>query len=143
METLEALKKLKLEYERLRDQYFLTRSDLHYMQFQQGFKEYRSFIDRHNIAPSEIEKVIAVDFKESPVSKASPPPPPRALESERKVLEFMGMQEDFIAVDDMTSFVPLSISEIRRYLYRLHGQGLVEYHYERGCHLWRKKSVHD
>lgn len=143
METLEALKKLKLEYERLRDQYLLTGNPRYYVEFQQVFKEYRSLIDSHNIAPSEIEKVLAVDFKESPVSKASKPPHPRAVESERKVLEFMEAREGFISANDMTPSIPLSVSQIRRYLYRLHEKGLLEQVHHNGVCVWRRKNVYD
>ena len=153
METLEALKKLKLEYERLRDQYFLTRSDLHYMQFQQGFKEYRSFIDRHNIAPSEIESLMLMDLQECikvvrEIKEDTIPPKPsmrriRAIDSQQKVLDFMSTRESFLPIEEISSHSFLSISQTRRYLYQLHDRGLVERRYE-GCRqLWRRKNVHD
>ena len=153
METLEALKKLKLEYERLRDQYFLTRSDLHYMQFQQGFKEYRSFIDSHKIAPSEIESLMLMDLQECikvvrEIKEDPVPPKPsmqriRAIGSQQKVLDCMSKRESFLPIEEISSHALLSISQTRRYLYQLHDRGLVERRYE-GCRqLWRRKSLHD
>jgi hypothetical protein len=153
LETLEALKKLKLEYERLRDQYFLTRSDLHYMQFQQGFKEYRSFIDRHNISPSEIESLMLMDLQECikvvrEIKEDTVPPKPsmrriRAIGSEQKVLDFMSTRESFLPIEEISSHALLIISQTRRYLYQLHDRGHVERRYE-GCRqLWRRKNVYD
>ena len=48
------LKKLKLEYEQLRDQYLQTHNPQHYVLYQKAFRSYISYIDRHNISSRRI-----------------------------------------------------------------------------------------
>ena len=54
LDFIDDLKELKLEYERLRDQYLQTRNPQHYILYQKAFRDYRSYVDRHNISSRRI-----------------------------------------------------------------------------------------
>jgi Bacterial regulatory protein, arsR family len=148
LETLEQLKKLREEYERLRDQSFLTGKPEHFMRLQQVFRDYRSFIDQHNIPPGEIESIISVDLRENQQGRVaredhfSQKPPlqrAQAVESGQKILDFVRKRDGFMTIRDIASHIPLSVCQIRRHLWRLHEKGLIEQH---GRYLWSKKRNH-
>jgi hypothetical protein len=147
---LEQFKIIKQKYESLRDQYFMTRKLHHFMQFQQAFKEYCSFIDRHNIAPSEIERFVLTDVEEckkivKKVKEDAIPLKPsvrqiQSLSSQQKILDCLGTREGFFTLAEIHSLSLVNISQARRYLYQLHGRGLVDLSYD-GCRqLWKKKE---
>lgn len=68
-------------------------------------------------------------------------PHPRAIASQKKIMDFLGMQEDFINLRDITPHISLKIAQIRRHLYRLHEQGLIEAQQRNGVYAWRKKRA--
>ncbi len=152
LETLEKLKKLKRTYEGLRNLYFLTRSARHETKLRQAFKEYRTFIDKHKISPREIEHVEAVILKSSesakirkkPVGKADKPSEEHLLKTiqaekiSNQILDFMKTREGYIFIGDITPHISLSVCHLRRHLYRLHEEGLLEQRLENRRYSWRK-----
>ena len=151
MSRLEQFKIIKQKYESLRDQYFMTRTSHHFVKFQEAFKEYRSFIDRHNIAPSEIEKFVLTDVEECKkiVKKVKEDaillkPSVRqiqSLASQQKILDCLGTRVGFFTLAEISSHSLVNISQARRYLYQLHGRGLVDLSYDGSRQLWKKKNA--
>lgn len=150
MTRLEEFKIIKQKYESLRDQYFRTRNSHHFMKFQEAFKAYCSFIDRHKIAPSEIEKFVLTDVEECKkiVKKVKQDallvkPSVRqmqSLASQQKILDCLGTRAGFFTLVEISSQSFFNPSQARRYLYQLHDRGLVDLIYD-GCRqLWKKKE---
>jgi hypothetical protein len=148
VETLEQLKKLKRTYERLRSFYFMTRSARHDTELRQAFKEYRTFIDHHKISPREIEHVEADLLKSTERQKLALKPDKSSEENHLKtlqaektahqILDFMNTQQGDLFIGDITPHIPLSVCQLRRHLYRLHEQGLLEQRRENRRYSWRK-----
>jgi len=152
LETLEQLKKLKRTYEGLRNLYFLTKSARHDTELRQAFKEYRTFIDQHKISPREIEHVETVILKSSESAKVRQKAVAKADKSSKEnllkniqaektakqILDFMKTRESYIFIGDITPHIPLSVCQLRRHLYRLHEEGLLEQRLENRRYSWRK-----
>ncbi len=152
METLEQLKKLKRTYEGLRSLYFMTRSARHDTELRQAFKEYRMFIDHHKISPREIEHVEADLLKSTESAKIRQKPALKpdqsseqshlkTLQAEKtahQILDFIKTREGYLFIGDITPHIPLSVCQLRRHLYRLHEQGLLEQRRENRRYSWRK-----
>ncbi len=151
LETLEQLKKLKRTYEGLRNLYFLTRSTRHDTELRQAFKEYRTFIDQHKISPREIEHVEAAILKSSESAKIRKKTVAQAdlrpsnylqtLDAEKtskQILDFMKTREGYLFIGDITPHIQLSVCQLRRHLYRLHEEGLLEQRLENKRYSWRK-----
>lgn len=144
------LKKLKLEYEQLRDQYLQTCNPQHYVLYQKAFRVYRSYIDRHNISSRKIIDSFQVDndgkvAQDHPLvnASASLKKPqrlsPRTEFAQKKILDVLSTRRDFTSISAIVPYVPLGKSQIRRHLYQLYEQGLLEQQEIDGIFLWRKK----
>lgn len=140
MNPMEPLKKLKQDYERLRDQYLLTRKPHHYFLFQSAFQSYRSFIDLHKITPGCLEKMMAQELPEEFVPGKPPLSRRNALESQKKILMFLSSREDWVSVRVLELHVPLRGNQIRNHLHSLQKQGWVEHQRSCGIGYWRKKQ---
>ncbi len=152
LETLEQLKKLKRTYEGLRNLYVLTKSARHDTELRQAFKEYRTFIDQHKISPSEIEHVESVILKSSESAKVRKKPIVRtgtlseenilktiqAEKTAKQILDYMKTREGYLFIGDITPHIQLSVCQLRRHLYRLHEEGLLEQRLENKRYSWRK-----
>lgn len=151
MSRLEQFKVIKQQYESLRDQYFMTRNSHHFVKFQEAFRAYCSFIDQNNIAPSEIELFVLTDVeeckkivkkvKEDAVLLKPSVRQMQSLASQQKILDCLGTRTGFFTLAEISSHSLVNISQARRYLYQLHGRGLVDLSYD-GCRqLWKKKDA--
>ena len=65
----------------------------------------------------------------------------QSLASQQKILDCLGTRTGFFTLAEISSQSLSNISQVRRYLYRLHGRGLVDLSYD-GCRqLWKKKDA--
>ena len=129
----------------------MTRNSHHFMKFQEAFKTYCSFIDQHNIAPSEIEKFILTEVeeckkivkkvKEDAILMKPSVRQMQSLASQQKILDCLGTRVGFFTLAEISSLSLVSTSQARRYLYQLHGRGLVDLSYDGSRQLWKKKNA--
>jgi len=153
VDFIDDLKELKLEYERLRDQYLQTRNPQHYILYQKAFRAYRSYIDRYNISSRRIidsfpegsttdnDGKVAYDYPlaVSPSLKKPQRLRPRTFAAQKKILDILSTRRDFTSISAIIPYVSLGKSQIRRHLYQLHEQGLLEQQEIDGIFFWRKK----
>ena len=153
MDCMDDLKKLKLEYEQLRDQYLQTHNPQHYVLYQKAFKAYRSYVDRHNISSRRIidsfpegsttdnDGKVAYDYPlaVSPSLKKPQRLRPRTFAAQKKILDILSTRRDFTSISAIIPYISLGKSQIRRHLYQLYEQGLLEQQEIDGIFFWRKK----
>ena len=144
MMDIEKLKRLKMDYERLRDQYFLTKSLPHYLLFQKGFKAYRDFVDRHHISSQQIEALFhcAEGRRDSWEDAFSDRPQTQKKETERKkeLLDFFSHHDGLVSVADISSSCILEETRIRVLLRLLVQDGLIERVTLNRKSYWRKRA---
>jgi len=131
------LKKLKLEYEELRDQYLRTNTPHHALMFEKALKDYKQFILDHKISGSIVSESLHSPFMEDQDNHFSPPQPvrffvnyqrpalthPRNIKAQKEIMDFMENQDRFKNINEIVPHLSLQISQARRHLYSLTEQG--------------------
>ena len=139
------LKQLKEEYERLRDQYLLTNNIHHFILFQQAFRAYMTFVDRHNISLPVIEALDPfmgeMDDQDVPEDGVFSKRQTRRTVPQRKkqILAFFDHHEGFFSTPDLTSVLSMEETRVRSLMNFLVEDGLLERAVIKQKYYWRKK----
>lgn len=151
-ETFEEAQKLKEEYERLRDHFLTTQKPVHYLQFEEAFRTYKCFVEQHKISGHRLSEELEVS--KSPEDKTPPPyqkvkifvpyqrpclTHPKNIKAQKEIMAFMEMQTDFKSIKQIVPHLSLQTSQVRRHLYSLSEQGLLDFREINGLQYWRKK----
>ena len=132
-ETFEQLKKLKIEYEGLRDQYLLTHNPRHSLAFEKALKNYKQFILDHKISGNTVSERFYSPFCEDQDDSFSAPQPvrffvnyqrpslthPRNIKVQKEIMDFMENQDGFKNINEIVPHLSIQISQTRRHLYSL------------------------
>jgi hypothetical protein len=155
MSNISELRRLKDEYERLRDQYLMTRQLRHYTRFQEAFRAYMLYIDTHRISARSITDSLHIeeilDKEETPFEKKTPLAAPkksssRKLNSQRisphdvnkRILDFFETNPDYHMFVDLMSHTSLKETQIRKALPLLVRDRLLEKTKIQGTFYWYK-----
>ena len=136
-ETFEQLKKLKTEYERLREQSLLTHHPRHSLAFEQALRDYKQFILDHKISGNTVSESFYNPLLEDQDNPFSSPRPvrffvnyqrpslthPRNIKAQKEIMDFMENQDGFKNINEIVSHLSIQISQTRRHLYSLTEQG--------------------
>ena len=132
-ETFEQLKKLKKEYEGLRDQYLLTHNPRHSLIFEKALRDYKQFILDHKISGGTVWESLHNPFLENQDDPFSAPQPvrffvnyqrpslthPRNIKAQKEIMDFMDRQDGFKNINEIVPHLSIQISQTRRHLYSL------------------------
>lgn len=158
MSDISQLRRLKDEYEHLRDQYLITRQLRHYTLFQEALRAYISYIDTHRISARSITDSLHMDgnlFDEEKTSfgKKIPLPAPETSSSEqlrykrvspndvgKRILDFFEARPDYHTSADLMSQNSLRETQIRKALPILVQDGLLEKTKIQGTFYWCKSG---
>ena len=136
-ETFEQLKKLKTEYEGLRDQSLLTHHPRHSLAFEQALRDYKQFILDHKISGSAVSESLYNPLLEDQETHFSSSDPvrffvnyqrpalthPRNIKAQKEIMDFMYTQDGFKNINEIVPHLSIQISQARRHLYSLTEQG--------------------
>ena len=158
-DTLSQLKKLKMTFDWLRDQYVLTRHPLHYLRFEEALREYKAFIETHKLSGRTVSESLYMDLdldtdtdtdlpilpplKQAGISEMYQrpcPTHPKNLKSQKKMMDFMERQDSFKGIKDIVPHLSLKTAQVRRHLYSLTEQGLLKMRAINGVQCWKKAS---
>ena len=157
MSNISELRRLKEEYEHLRDQYLITRQLRHYTRFQEAFRAYMLYIDTHRISARSITESLHIDEifdeEETPPEKKTPlaareKSSSRKLNSKRisprevdkRILDFFETNPGYHTSVDLMSQTSLKETQIRKSLPILVQDGLLEKTKIQGIFYWSKSG---
>ena len=141
------LKSLKDNYEQSLQLYERTKKTQYYLIYQNGFRDYLSFIEQHRLRTSDVDKLVyselpkiskekekkgAIQTQKRAYRKSGnhqkvkgTSPEQRALEWQQKIMDILMAQDRTLTLKEISAFCGLGTSQVWRYLDRLKLAGKV------------------
>jgi hypothetical protein len=156
-EIFEQLKKLKMEYERLRDQSLLTHHPRHSLAFEQALRDYKQFILDHKISDSAVSESLHNPFLEDQDDHFSSSRPvrffvnyqrpslthPRNIKAQKEIMDFMENQDGFKNINEIVPHLSIQISQTHRHLYSLTEQGKLIMREINSLQYWCRNKMYE
>lgn len=156
-EIFEQLKKLRQEYEGLRDQYLLTRNPRHSLTFEKALRDYKQFILDHKISGNTVSESLYNPFcedQDNPFSSSHSVrffvnyqrpslTHPRNIKAQKEIMDFMDRQDGFKNINEIVPHLSIQISQTRRHLYSLTEQGKLIMREINSLQYWCFKKSYD
>lgn len=130
------LKSLKENYEQSLQQYERTKKTQYYLIYQNGFRDYLSFIEQHRLRTCDVDKLVyselpkASEEKESQTKTSSQKKitsgEVRALRQQQKIMDFILAHKRCVETKEIADMCGLGLIQARRYLERLKSGGRLE-----------------
>ena len=156
-EIFEQLKKLRQEYEGLRDQSLLTRNPRHSLTFEKALRDYKQFILDHKISGNTVSESLYNPFcedQDNPFSSSHPVrffvnyqrpslTHPRNIKAQKEIMDFMDRQNEFKNINEIVPHLSIQISQTRRHLYSLTEQGKLIMREINSLQYWCRNKMYE